>query len=288
MSEEAETAEPKPKRRRRRALGVLPTLFTLANLVCGFLAIAYLADASNLFDSVEAHDARDKVVFAGWLILIAMVFDALDGRVARITRTTSEFGAQLDSLCDLVTFGVTPALTGKVLVQGAFGIEEYGRLAFLAAAFYVVCAALRLARYNSEHEEPTSAVTTFSGLATPGAAGVVAAVAICHPRILEWWMSAGLDQSVAAHLIAIGVLMGLGVLMVSRAPFPHFANSLLRSGNTVGRIALLLGALVIGIYLLEHWVLLIGFGLYAVSGPARVLPNLLRRRDKQAMTELFD
>lgn len=278
------------RRRRVLPLSVLPTLFTLANLVCGVLALSYLMDVATLFGGARAQLASDRVVLAGWLILVAMVFDALDGRVARITRTTSEFGAQLDSLADLVTFGVTPALTGKVLIQGVLDIEAFGKLAFLAAAFFAVCAALRLARYNSEHEETTAAVTTFAGLATPGAAGVVAAVAICHPRILSWWEGAGLGESTAAHLIAIGLLMGLGVLMVSRVPYPHFANKLLKTGNSAGRIGLLLGALVLGIHFLEEWVLIVGFGAYAFWAPLSYVPRHLwrRGRDPRAVTELFD
>lgn len=114
--------------RRIRTVAVLPTLFTLANLVCGFFAIVVAARVDpptedqtpraevigtfNLFKAVRSLDKEDPVhncMLSAWLIFLAMIFDALDGHVARLSKTTSDFGAQLDSLCDVVTFGVAPA-----------------------------------------------------------------------------------------------------------------------------------------------------------------------------------
>jgi CDP-diacylglycerol--serine O-phosphatidyltransferase len=266
----------RPTRRPRRILrlSTIPTAFTLGNLVCGFLAIAYLADAQSLYSSDAAIAAGERVVMAGWMILGGMVFDALDGGVARLTHTASDFGGELDSLADMVTFGVAPALTAKVLIQKAFG-SEFAELAFLTASFYAVCAALRLARYNAEHEEATQPTTSFKGLPTPGAAGVLASFAVAHPFFLERFDPEPFGKSVGAHVLGFGVLTGLGMLMVSNVPFPHAANRLLRGRRSVGRISLMMAALMALFYFVKppQLVFVAAFSLYALSNMRVVTLN---------------
>ncbi len=285
-----------PARRRRRILrlSTLPAALTLGNLVCGVLAISYVADATALSASGDAAGASALLARAGWLILLGMVFDGFDGSVARMVRSTSHFGSALDSLADVVSFGVAPALVAKALMDGALGIDR-PRMTFLTAAFFAVCACLRLARYNAEHDaqepheadEPEAGVTSFSGLPTPGAAGVVAGAALVHRQVLEWW-----DLDVAwklgfAYALGFGVLAGLGLLMVSRVPYVHFANRFLHGRKSVGGVALLFFALMLVLNFDTTLVLAVTFAAYAASGPLLVLPRLFRGRPAE-LPELFD
>lgn len=278
-----------PPRRRRLRLSILPTLCTLGNSVCGFLAICYASDANALHAAAAtAPQTSAKLVMAGWMIFLGMVFDALDGRLARLTRSTSDFGGALDSLADVVTFGIAPALVAKTLCQDVLGWSQ-DRLVFVPAAFFACCATLRLARYNAEHEEPDQAVRQFSGLPTPGAASVVAGIAIAHAKLLAWIVPAEDERIVAAQVLALGVLVLLGLLMVSRIPFIHVANRLLAGRRPVGRVALLL--LVLALILANEQIeLAIAAGslLFALSGPLGVLPRLFRRRAEESEAELFE
>jgi len=275
-------------RRRRRILrlSTLPAALTVGNLVCGVLAIAYMGDAQALYAVGNASAASARVVAAGWMILLGMLFDGFDGRVARLVRSNPEFGGALDSLADVVTFGVAPAIIAKGLMEGALGFVE-PKMTFLTAAFFAACACLRLARYNAEHEEPNKAVTHFSGIPTPGAAGVIAGAALIHQQALRWW-EPDVEWKVAlAYAIGFGVLTGLGLLMVSRVPYVHFANRWLRGRKPVGRVALIfLGLMLIANFDLPV-VLAIGFTGYALSGPLAMLPRLVRGRQAE-LPELFD
>lgn len=286
---------PSPRRRRLFRPSMAPTMLTMGNLVCGFLAIAYMTDAHAAFGEVAAAvtTPSSRVVLAGWMILLGMVFDMLDGRVARMTRSTSEFGGILDCLADLVTFGVAPALVAKVLIQDAFVTPEgpdLRRIAFLTAAFYAVCAALRLARYAVEQEDEEQAVSVFVGLPTPGAAGVIATLALCHERILDWWTPDTLGKWVAAYAVGFGVVAALALLMVSTVPFAHVANRFLGGRRSVGRVALALFVVMALMVSLDFAVVLaVIFGAYALSGPLMVLPRLFRRRrDVSVTAEFFD
>ena len=175
-----------------RAVAVLPTLFTLGNLVCGFFAIVVLAriekpigieamptpkidSARELIDMIGSSDPTHNLMLSGALILLAMFFDAVDGQVARLTRRTSDFGAQLDSLCDLVSFGLAPAiLLVKMCPQFT---SLHSEAVWTIAALFVCCAALRLARFNVESDDNDDHMS-FAGLPTPAAAAAIASFAI--------------------------------------------------------------------------------------------------------------
>ena len=284
--------QPLPRKRRMLRLSMVPTMITLGNTVSGVLAISYLIDAAAIFgaagtDAVARAAGSGKIAMAGWMILLGMVFDGLDGRVARLTRSTSNFGGQLDSLADVVSFGVAPALLAKTIAEQVLHWGD-SRAPFVAAIFYALCATLRLARYNAEHEEPDAAVRHFSGLPTPGAAGAVAGVAICHVRVLEWL---GLDADgaiLAARILCFVGLIGLGMLMVSRVPYAHFANRFLSGRRPVGRVALIV--LVIALCVATNApevVVATGFVLYALGAPLLVIPRLIMRR-REAVPELLD
>jgi CDP-diacylglycerol--serine O-phosphatidyltransferase len=230
-----------------RKVHLLPNLLTLGNAFCGLLAIAKAIDALVLSQG-DSELFYSKLATACWLIFAGMLFDAFDGKVARMVGAESEFGAQLDSFSDLLTFGVAPAVIAKVLIEHegpALGYEVNARLHFVAAAIYSIMAILRLARFNLENEPSESAHQFFKGLPSPGAAGTVVTTMLLyltlrHPRIefsdgtktpvgalLERFP--GIDQSpfLFWFMPAIALLLPiLGLLMVSRVRFVHMTSYL--------------------------------------------------------------
>ena len=160
-----------------RTIAVFPTLLTLGNLICGFFAIVVAARMEKPVptSATSTSSTRPNVMLSGWLIFLAMVFDGLDGYVARLARTTSDFGAQLDSLCDVVSFGVAP---GFLLVKMCPRFTlVHDQAVWIIAAAYAACAALRLARFNVETSDDDEHLY-FSGLPSPAAAAVIAGFAI--------------------------------------------------------------------------------------------------------------
>lgn len=235
-----------PLRRRRlrdlRNVPVLPSLVTLGNVFFGFLAIAKVADALRV-TAPEATFAQVEHYFelAALLILVAMVFDALDGRIARMTGQTTAFGAQLDSMADMVTFGVAPAFLGKVLVD--WHAREVGgllmphpKLYYVAAAIYVLCAAMRLARFNVETGPQESDHREFRGLPSPAAAAVVCALVafFCarnDRQVLSPSLLTGAQFDLIVQVLPL-VLGTLGLLMVSRVPYPHFVHAIVKQRHS--------------------------------------------------------
>ncbi len=208
---------------------LLPTLFTLGNLLCGFIAIAKAIDAlqSSTGDGVLDPAFATELTKGCWFVVAAMIFDALDGRIARMTGQQSPFGAMLDSLSDLVTFGVAPAFIAKVGYEhtmDALGQRYRPSVVTGFCALYLICAALRLARFNADSGEDESEHHTFSGLPSPAAAGfVVACCFFIFGGTSEIGLSDAAAASVGAALLrALPYLAaGLGVLMISRVPYVH-------------------------------------------------------------------
>jgi CDP-diacylglycerol---serine O-phosphatidyltransferase len=245
-----------------RAIAVLPTLFTLGNLVCGFFAIVVLAriekpigvaaipapkidTARELIGMIGSSDPTHNLMLSGALILLAMFFDAVDGQVARLTRRTSDFGAQLDSLCDLVSFGLAPAiLLVKMCPQFT---SLHSEAVWTIAALFVCCAALRLARFNVESDDNDDHLA-FAGLPTPAAAAAIASFAILsytlrnevnielHAKfpIYDWWMQ---------RLLPIFAVV-IAILMVSRIPYPHPLTQFLRGQQSFAHIVAIVFSLV--------------------------------------------
>jgi CDP-diacylglycerol--serine O-phosphatidyltransferase len=181
-------------------------------------------------------------MLSGWLIFLAMIFDALDGHVARLSRTSSDFGAQLDSLCDLVTFGVAPGfLLVKMCPQFTFVHKE---AVWIIAASYAACAALRLARFNVETGEEDDHLH-FCGLPSPAAAASIAGFAILFYELRRQGNSLAyadsIDRAVQYALPVYAVIVAL--LMVSRVPYPHIVNQAFRGQRSMGHIVGLLFAL---------------------------------------------
>ncbi len=277
------TSQRKRRRPFRRLKGVpfLPSLLTLGNAFCGFLAIAWIVDASELFGrslaTVEPGEVPvtpeilHMVMGACMLIFLAMFFDALDGKVARLTDQATDFGAQLDSLADAITFGATPALLGKFAFD-IFFPDLPPKFSYLCAALYALCAILRLARFNVETEglEEESHLG-FKGLPSPAAAAVIASLIL--------FSSTGLDPEsspLVAQLfpgiynwvnISIPIAMiGCGLLMVSNLPYPHLLNSLLKGKKSFPALA---GAifLLLMVPFAWHETLIVLCSLYLLSGP---------------------
>jgi CDP-diacylglycerol--serine O-phosphatidyltransferase len=247
--------------RRIRTIAVFPTMFTLGNLICGFFAIVVAARVETPtstemsrapdFDfrhprmAVRQFDPTDDThncMLSGWLIFLAMIFDALDGHVARLSRTSSDFGAELDSLCDLVTFGVAPGfLLVKMCPHFTFVHRE---TVWIIAAAYAACAALRLARFNVEIGEDDDHLH-FSGLPSPAAAASIAGFAILFYELRREGnrlvYANAIDQAVQYILPVFAVLVA--ILMVSRIPYPHIVNQAFRGQRGMGHVVGLLFAL---------------------------------------------
>jgi len=234
-------------RRFRRGAAILPSLFTTGNLFLGFWSIVKTLHG-------EYGEAAPLI---GW----AIVLDMLDGRIARMTGTSSEFGGELDSLADVISFGVAPALLAY-----AWGFGSVPRVGWLAAFLYVTCGALRLARYNVQRSATDGRF--FVGLPIPAAAASVAAWVLFLPEPLT-------EKSEA--LAALALLVTLAFLMVSTLRYQSFKKFDLRSRQSY--IMVLGIALVIVLVALHpRSVLLVVASLYWISGPTTYVMGLGRRR----------
>jgi CDP-diacylglycerol---serine O-phosphatidyltransferase len=282
----------KPK---RLVMGIhpVPTMVTLGNLLCGFGAIILAMRAFNP-PPFHSFTSEDCLHCAGLLIFAAMVFDVLDGKVARWAKSTSRLGLEMDSLCDLVSFGVAPAVLVKAMIDyelkttGSFPILD--RFIWPMLAIYVSCAALRLARYNVEAESGHR--NFFFGMPSPGAAGCVASLAILivpaqHVPLeplrgqvvqIEAWQA-------ALHfplLVALPfIMLGLGLLMVSRVHYPHIGDKLLRGKKSLTHIMVL--GLGLALIAAHHEIMLaVSFNGYLLVGLVNELRLQVFRRPVEA------
>ncbi len=224
----------------------LPCMFTLASLFCGFY---------SMIASVEGN-----FYFAAWAILVAAIFDALDGRVARMTRTTSQFGVELDSLCDMVSFGVAPGLLAFL-----WALQPYGRLGWLAAFLYVAMTSLRLARFNAQ--DTKSATKDFVGLPCPAAASmIVTSVLFCHYL--------GITGEVK-HISLLLLVYLLSYLMVSTHKYLSFKNPKPGRFRTFQILVGMLLLFVVIMYKPELMLFLV-FLIYIASGPSMAIYARIR------------
>lgn len=266
-----------PRKQRRRRLrvrklpiSVFPTMLTLANALCGFMAI-FLA---SLPTTADFPFNWTPLTFAAMAIFVGMVFDGFDGRVARLTNSTSDFGAQLDSMADMVTFGVAPAFIAIKLIDPAIPYFSntddhlFGRFALIVALIYVACAALRLARYTvAANEKHAVDPNVFSGLPSPGAAGTIAGLILLQQHLVygEGYDYNWLIQTTRYAMIGIVLLTALA--MVSKLPYTHFMNRYLSGKANINTIALyVIVALLLLIY--PQWTLAVAFTSYALSAPS--------------------
>jgi CDP-diacylglycerol--serine O-phosphatidyltransferase len=246
------------RRPRARGIYLLPNLFTSGGLFAGFFAI--IAASQGRFEP------------ACVAIFVAAVLDGVDGRVARLTNTQSEFGMQYDSLADLVSFGMAPALVMYYWALSAYRLDGVtaGKIGWLAAFLYAACAALRLARFNSQVAQVDK--RWFIGLASPAAAGLMASfVWTCHDMQL---------QGAALRHYALAVTVAAALLMVSRIRYTSFKGGGGPKGERVPFFAIVVAiAVLIALVLDPPRVLLAAGVLYALSGPVQWL---WRRRGARA------
>ena len=220
----------------RRGVYLLPSMFTVGNLFCGYACIVHAMRA----------DYATAAVFVG----VATVLDVLDGRIARLAGAASEFGGEFDSLADVISFGVAPA----VLVF-AWGLEPLGRLGWAVGFLYVTATALRLARFNVQPNLPDKRY--FAGMPSPAAAGVLAATVFARPDGL------GIAQ---APLVALVVVIVPALLMVSRIRFRSFGALILQPRRSyVGLLQFAI--LVAAIAVQPQLVLFLMAYAYLLSGP---------------------
>jgi CDP-diacylglycerol--serine O-phosphatidyltransferase len=281
------------RERTRKGISLLPSLLTLGNLVCGFGAIIRVSLIEFEGQRLTA-DGQASLFYAGCLIFLAMIFDALDGRVARLTKSTSDFGGELDSLCDAITFGVTPGIMVVLLNPiSRFPNGFWGQAAWVFGVAYACGAVLRLARFNVENTHDDAAHDSFEGLPTPAAAGVIASFALLYsflsgPRV--GWLNVFGEET--PELVATWVLyilplvaLGLGYLMISRHRYVHIVNVYFRGRKSFDHLNsfLVIGALLalFIVYLPEIFAVM-AFGGFALSGPLR---SFIHRKASKNKTE---
>jgi CDP-diacylglycerol--serine O-phosphatidyltransferase len=225
----------------------LPTVFTVGNLFCGYWSIV--------------QTFRGAIAQAAILIVIASILDGIDGRIARLTKTTSPFGVEFDSLADLVSFGLAPALLAY-----QWALTPLGRTGWLIPFLFVVCAAMRLARFNIQTSMGDKRF--FSGLPSPAAGGTLACIAFFAPDpVRAGWLA----------LLMAGAVCMLGFLMVSRVRYYSFKDFDLRSRRSYIYI-LPLAAVLLAIIMYPPEALLLFSSAYVISAPAYYLWGLVTRR----------
>jgi CDP-diacylglycerol--serine O-phosphatidyltransferase len=231
----------RPKMKMRRGIYILPNLFTTGNLFCGFWAII------SVF--------QERFFYAAIAILLAAVFDVLDGKVARLSGATSKFGIQYDSLADLVSFGIAPAL-----LAFSWALREYGKFGWLAAFLFVACGALRLARFNVQTS--SGEVKYFKGLPIPAAASMIALTILLYHRLIETgWVK---------DIVILVMIYVLAFLMVSTIRYLSFKELNLAKRKPFSIFIFVVLTMIV--IVMEPTIVLFGFVLfYIFSGPANML-----------------
>ena len=232
----------------RRGVYILPNLFTTGNLFCGFLAIV------SVF--------QEKFFYAAIAILLASAFDVLDGKVARLSGATSKFGVQYDSLADLVSFGVAPAL-----LAFSWALRPYGRFGWLAAFLFVVCGALRLARFNVM--SASGETKFFKGLPIPAAASIIALTILLYLRLIETgWVK---------DIVILVMIYVLAFLMVSNIRYFSFKELDLAKRKPFSIFMFVILSMIV--IVMEPVIVLFGFVLaYICSGPVNMIMGWRKKR----------
>ncbi|MDR1638017.1 MAG: CDP-alcohol phosphatidyltransferase family protein [Treponema sp.] len=283
------------KRKRLKYIAILPSSITLLNALCGFLSIVFASRGPGTFwqGSYFYRTGISYFALAGYMLFFAMIADMLDGRVARLSGTTSSFGGQLDSLSDAISFGVAPAflmirMVGNQLAAlrgGSFPLVRFlDQSVLFIAVVYALCAVIRLARFNVENDERETAHMDFAGLPSPAAAGMLMSLVIFRedflpgmarrfapfletPFLEKAFLEKAMDLTI--WILPPAALLA-GILMVSRVSYPHALNRLLRGKKSFITFLLIffLGLLVI---LNLQIAMALGFWGFALAGVFRAL-----------------
>jgi CDP-diacylglycerol--serine O-phosphatidyltransferase len=290
-----ETREHRRRRLRRRgrrayirSVYFLPSLATLGNAICGFGAI-YISCLSPILqthqeDWITVFFANNRFISAAYLIFFAMLFDVLDGRLARFARHTTDFGGQLDSLADVISFGVAPAFVALQVFKSAHPeiAPPFDRLGWAIGALYMACAAVRLARFNVSNEHGEQHHFSFLGLPSPGAAGAIVGMILMQQNLagnpLHGYRVDFCHRLSDTCIWSLPPLMlTVALLMISNIRYPHVVNRYLRGRRSVAR--LMAGLVMVLLFVVAHW-LVLGLVplLYTMWGLAGYLWFRIRRR----------
>lgn len=311
-SDPATSQAPHPMRRSRKAVYVIPSLLTTANIFCGFysvmeslagmrwLAFAPFSNLEGLINENPVQLAAEHFDRAAITIGFAALFDLLDGRVARMTNTTSEFGIELDSIADVVSFGIAPAILAFAWGYGPVG--DLHNVGWAASFLFLICGALRLARFNVQARQhkpnmppknPKVDKKAFVGLPIPFGAAMIASLAHFSPTPVAYitnrqFSLAGQTFTIGAQVFATGLVvlvMLLAFLMVSTLRYSSFKN--VGVGNRNPRILILAIALVVlAIWFHSRWSLLIISTIYVAHGIIGKLWSLIKPRRAASSSEL--
>lgn len=288
-----------PPRRGRRLkyIAVLPSLVTLGNLVCGFAAIHFglramfaagagidASAAATLDNQLVERMLPSFLAIGAMLIFAGMIFDMLDGLAARLTNKTSEFGAQVDSLADVVTFGVAPGILVIALMMREWHSEAVmvtplseqalGRAMWVCAAAYCICTAVRLARFNVEHGQADFSHRSFRGLPSPGAAAVPASLITLHEH--GGLTIAGVNVLLYALPL---IVLGCGFLMISRIRYERIPHVYLIGRRPFKQLPLVVLLFVVFFSYKAQTVAFLCC-LYALSGPILAVVKRFRSRSR--------
>lgn len=274
------TTEP----RARSGIYLLPNLITATSIFFGLLAIKYSIDGRMMHD-------MNQFISAAYAILAAGVCDGLDGSIARLTRTQSAFGVQLDSLCDLVSFGVAPAF-----VAYNFGLHDFTRLGFCVAFIYTACGALRLARFNVQSSKG-KANGNFSGIPIPMAAAPIAVFILAQGEFENWlrqdlrnsWeltLARTLTDTTVRESILLGIVFLLSLGMISTFEYLSHKSLKLPKKRPFQFFAavLILGAVIFNLQLIVSAALLLL--IYCLHGP--ILWIFTRKENTTDDDEMFE
>lgn len=260
-----------------RSVYFLPSLATLGNAVCGFGAmyVATLDPGVTGPDNWTNFFSGHSFTVAAYLIFVAMLFDALDGRLARFARHTTDFGGQLDSLADVISFGAAPAFLALQVFKSYHFTDVapvLSRLVWAVGALYMSCAAIRLARFNVSNEHGEQHHFSFLGLPSPGAGGAVAAFILMQQDLALQAGPTGALRTLSDLCVWLipAVVTGTGLLMISNIRYPHVVNRYLRGRRSIARLIAAVGLLLL-LVVAHRYTLGLGTLLYAISGFASYL-----------------
>jgi CDP-diacylglycerol--serine O-phosphatidyltransferase len=234
---------------------LLPNLMTAGNLFCGFAAVMHILEGA-LFQATDPAAAAGKFHMAIWFILGACIFDLLDGRLARLGGTDSPFGREFDSLADIVSFGVAPALMVHRII-----LHDYVQVGWMVASIYLVCGALRLARFNClAAADSTSANKEFKGFPIPAAAGLIASLTL----FMLWFQEQERGMGNWRHVLPV-LMLFLSFMMFSKFRYPSFKSIDWRTTRSLPRfIAIVVVLFLVGLY--HQWMPAVLFVAYLLYG----------------------
>lgn len=279
----------KVRKQRLNYITVLPSLVTLMNGVSGFAAIIFASKAGSAANQMNIYSGNFPfLTVACYMIGLAMIADVLDGRLARMSHNTSSFGGQLDSLCDVISFGVAPAVIMLKFMEvnmgrGTAADVFISRFLWLTAAVYLGCAAIRLARFNVENEEDESSHMSFYGLPSPAAAGVIASLILFNQYLVSDPHTRGTLLSNIGHNTIVITLpfitIGIAVLMISRLKYPHLLNRYLKGRKPFAYLVWSIILILLIVFIFEIAAAALFCGL-AASGPVRWIYSKIRAHKK--------